>query len=578
LIKDRSLLYKPIKKSANKKQTVETITKQIIISNLESKQIVKSLIVKSNFNAINNSNNLICCADYQQSNLTNSRNEDTEGFQCTAICVYALAYSLIQTIDSWDSITLNKILNCGDEYYNICLSNLIENNMFQNNNLMTEEVLGLIKINNQEIFIDIVKSNESLLLNNLFTIKNLEDGFEYFKNNFIYGTFTINMFTYAIFYLNSTYYFFNSHATSNEGLTQGDGKASIIKFDSANSIKEIIHLLVKLHSLNKQVQFTLEPISIQLLDKNFLKRDSTTNSNLNILPSTKKIQISQNCAQISQRSIISVPKMSRDLSDLSISAGQPFSKKKCSNISNINCVFENLYSRIQAETMNNFVKLKAIIYEDMNNIIKFINLIRNIKNNFIRIEQSIDNLYDDIIRINNIENILIAVHTIGDGNCGYRALSNVLFGHQNNYKAIRICICFILIEYREYFSLIFITQNESINCIEKYVLKHSRDTEWANDFIMQAAAILINRPVISFFSSLTRKPHLMFNNNKSLKNPVCIIYSHNHGCGGHYTSLLDKRENVNQMDHWISNSDSIYPYITVFIYNGSVIYKKLSIH
>ena len=92
--------------------------------------------------------------------------------------------------------------------------------------------------------------------------------------------------------------------------------------------------------------------------------------------------------------------------------------------------------------------------------------LRNIKKNCVFSDQVIDNDYNDIINLNAINDILIAVFTNSDGNCCYRAFSNVIYGNQYAYKALRICICFILIEYHEYFSLQFLIHEGRNLCIK----------------------------------------------------------------------------------------------------------------
>ena len=124
--------------------------------------------------------------------------------------------------------------------------------------------------------------------------------------------------------------------------------------------------------------------------------------------------------------------------------------------SNLNILdtFAEIYEKIQTESFNNFDNLKQILYDNAGHIIKYINVLRNIIKNCVFSGQVIDNNYYDIINLNAINDILIAVFTNGDGNCCYRALSNVIYGTQYAYKALRICICFILIEYHEYFGFL----------------------------------------------------------------------------------------------------------------------------
>ena len=70
--------------------------------------ISSSLSLNTGFNKIGFSNNFICRADYNQANIPYET--DFNGFQCTAICVTAISFTLIADIDSWNIDILNNML------------------------------------------------------------------------------------------------------------------------------------------------------------------------------------------------------------------------------------------------------------------------------------------------------------------------------------------------------------------------------------------------------------------------------------------------------------------------------------
>jgi hypothetical protein len=537
------------------KKISKTVTDKKSTPNLQD----KLSILHINYTRINETENFICNADYNQANLITDYLNDNVGYQCSAICVTAMAYTLHKFPNLWNSSDLNQILNFGNEYYHSCLNHVIKTKKYHNHNLTIDEVVGFIKIKDQELYISSLTTNENLfILNKSFTIANLNVTFEYFKNNFVYGAFLVNLYTYGIIFLNDSFYLFNSHATSTEGLTQADGTASIVKF---NCISSLTQLISNLHTPNNLTVFSLEPIKIELIEVSKFKRDHSITSDINLLPKQKKSGTVQKI----------VTKLSRDLSDFSISSILPEPKKTKNTHSNLNILdtFAEIYEKIQTESFNNFDKLKQILYDNAEHIVKYINVLRNSKKNCVFSDQVIDNDYNDLIKLNAINDILIAVFTHGDGNCCYRAFSNVIYGNQYAYKAFRICICFILIEYHEYFGFQFLIHEGSNLCIKKYILKHSRDKEWANDYILQAASMLFDRPVISFFFTSANKSYHIYNNDKiTIKNPICIIYSENHR---HFTALLQKSTLDNQLSHWILNTNSVYKYLQVISYVESVI-------
>ena len=371
---------------------------------------------------------------------------------------------------------------------------------------------------------------------------------QFFKTKFTQALLIINGYTYSIFFIDNTFFLFNSHATSEIGLTDPFGTASIIAFPNDNEAVEICNFIFKLHRENSTLQFSIEPVSIELIDIKNIKRENSQYSYDVILPEAKKSVL------------IKEFKLKNDLT---------ITYSNCDVTLNTN--WDDMYTKIQKMTLTNLLELKTYLFSMGHDIIKMIKHIRKIDGNNVYNNQEKTHSYQNILEINKIDKFKIPILTIGDGNCCYRALAIVLFGNQIFYKIIKICIIFTLIEYLEYFEIL-IRKFDDLN-INEYILKHARDKIWTDDYINQAAAIMCDRPVVSFALRQTRKL-IVFNSNKyNTQIPICMIFSHDKYTteNGHFTGLLDVDQNSHSIRKLIKTvknhylTVSVKPYDEVYI-------------
>jgi hypothetical protein len=193
--------------------------------------LVKNSFIKRKFN----DDSFILHASFHQGNI-NRLKSNSFGNQCSAICAVCLAYAFITEPKDGDCEILNNILVKGDCYYNELFTKLKKINLNQPEFLNVSEVLGRIKLNKNVLFLeyDPMYIAEDILvtpLNALFTLENVLIAFQYFANNFTSGLLIVNHYTYAIIYSGNTFYFFNSHSTSLNGLTIENGTASLLMFN-----------------------------------------------------------------------------------------------------------------------------------------------------------------------------------------------------------------------------------------------------------------------------------------------------------------------------------------------------------
>lgn len=106
----------------------------------------------------------------------------------------------------------------------------------------------------------------------------------------------------------------------------------------------------------------------------------------------------------------------------------------------------------------------------------------------------VDESFETILKINNIKEDLVAVKTIGDGNCFYRAISYIFFGTQEFYKTFKCLSIFQMIKNKKIL-IDFIGRDKDI---EVEIVKSARINEYANELNISSMAILINKCIVSF--------------------------------------------------------------------------------
>ena len=142
--------------------------------------------------------------------------------------------------------------------------------------------------------------------------------------------------------------------------------------------------------------------------------------------------------------------------------------------------------------------------------------------------QELDKGFDQVLVNNNLTNCY-AKSIIGDGNCFYRSISFLLFGSQELFYIIKVLSIFILIEYEKYFHNHL--KLNGIKCtIKEFIVQVARKGKWANEAIMIATTILLNRTLLSFsMDPLSRKAsRLRFTIAENETSPLMIAFYNQH--------------------------------------------------
>ena len=126
-----------------------------------------------------------------------------------------------------------------------------------------------------------------------------------------------------------------------------------------------------------------------------------------------------------------------------------------------------------------------------------ITIIRSIKQYTHFSSEKVDPYFDIVMKRHRFTALFHAKETRRDGNCFYRAIAYNIFANEEDFFTLKLCCIFIVVEYENYFTQKLRDHFYKIT-YENFVVKHCRKNEWADELMTNAAAILLNRRIISF--------------------------------------------------------------------------------
>lgn len=190
-------------------------------------------------------------------------------------------YSSILNCSLWNQNIINTILLQGNDYY---ISRLRFRTNHSTNYLTTDEIFGLIRINEIDYYLNLFDLNDHLsnYKEAKWTYKNLKLKLnEFYTSNCNSLLVIVNDFTYAIIKCDNYLYLFDSHSKSPTGRISANGTASIMKFSLPNTTLKLARYLSKLFSNDSTFTFTYSKVYNQNNLINYHNHSNTTPS-LNI--------------------------------------------------------------------------------------------------------------------------------------------------------------------------------------------------------------------------------------------------------------------------------------------------------
>jgi len=171
----------------------------------------------------------------------------------------------------------------------------------------------------------------------------------------------------------------------------------------------------------------------------------------------------------------------------------------------------------------------------------FINSLRKINIYFKYKDQIVDKSFDEVLALNEYltSNELSIVNCSKDGDCFYSSISILLFGHEKFNDIIKICCFFVIFDHFDSFKEFASLNNYGKN-LEVIIVELLRDKVWANELIIFSAAILLDRPIITFSTRPINQSFEISRADNGLK-PLLIAFLNNH-----FSPILSKYDLTEQ--------------------------------
>ena len=186
-------------------------------------------------------------------------------------------------------------------------------------------------------------------------------------------------------------------------------------------------------------------------------------------------------------------------------------------------VYQNLSDHII------FEDFERIIEKNLSTIHKSVRFLRSINQYAVyKMCDQLDVSFEDIIQLNDLE-LHVSKSVKGDGNCYYRAISHLMLETEKYFYFIKVCILFIIYDYKDNFKNILLANSNDIS-IENLILNHCNKSQWADEVIQIASSLLLDKSVfIVTVDNKSLRPHRnkmeVFPNES---NPIIICFKNAH--------------------------------------------------
>ena len=191
---------------------------------------------------------------------------------------------------------------------------------------------------------------------------------------------------------------------------------------------------------------------------------------------------------------------------------------------------------------NSFHEIFKDVKNIKNSLACLVTLLRSQEISIFDEKLSIDTKFESLKSAGNDFFYLKAVHTTGDGNCFYNAVSICLFGNENFSLCLRLVVIFIFLENERYFRDLttFSYGEEKFN---KQIMNTSTNYNWANEYEIHATSIALNRAInvfsVNFNGKLVSSQQYCANDCQLKKKPISIGHQLNH-----FVALLPTELNI----------------------------------
>ena len=242
------------------------------------------------------------------------------------------------------------------------------------------------------------------------------------------------------------------------------------------------------------------------------------------------------------------------MAKIMVNDGQPssFDIYSCKTINNIKKV--DIEDELSFDDINYFIKqvpmvnIIKILNRNIQKIVAFINEIRLITKPVSYLRLVKDEKFNLLLNKFQLEYFCPLLYN-NDFSCFYKSISIILFSRDDYWEKIKIVIAFILAENFDYFTELneFFFKENGIN-------KMCNDICVNYDILIQATAMLCQRPIFVFYNNFDRSTHSyqVFNNaenDKLRKCPLCVIQN----IKSNYSEFIPLLNLKNSKDIYLTN-------------------------
>ena len=173
----------------------------------------------------------------------------TAGKQCTCNALFSVVLTIVKSPGKWDSIDIDNVLKYGDELYKRLNIDLY---------LMFSDLPREIELMRFKFLIEFLDHKVGVINSNSLPGTILDMNSNPQSDGFLL---IINEKCISVTWNKRNFFLFDSHSRNNRGITDGEGAASLIKFNSRKKL-ELFIFENFLNESNENVQFELQHISL----------------------------------------------------------------------------------------------------------------------------------------------------------------------------------------------------------------------------------------------------------------------------------------------------------------------------
>ena len=161
---------------------------------------------------------------------------------------------------------------------------------------------------------------------------------------------------------------------------------------------------------------------------------------------------------------------------------------------------QTLFLELQKQT--DFMTITHLLEEHKQLLLQTLDILRlNLdRRHYLSHSYAIDTSFKPILELNGVSNEYFAIQTSPDGNCFYRSLSTLLFGNEKHFTVVKLCSLFTIVNSFPNIFKHILQRTQSVDSFELFVMKSFKAGEWASDYNILSAVLMLQTSIFCFSS------------------------------------------------------------------------------